>query len=89
MHGYELLELVPELTQNDRVDVGGLYRVLRALEDESLVTSVWNAELPGPAKRTYTLTDSGCRLLDQWAEALRETERVVAAFLARYEDERG
>jgi DNA-binding PadR family transcriptional regulator len=34
------------------------------------------------------LTDSGRRLLDQWAEALRETETVVAAFLERYEDER-
>ena len=59
-----------------------------ALEDESVVTSEWSAELPGPAKRTYTLTDSGRRLLDQWAEALRETESVVAAFLERYEGER-
>jgi PadR family transcriptional regulator, regulatory protein PadR len=88
MHGYELLELVPQLTRNERVDVGGLYRILRSLEDESVVTSEWSAELPGPAKRTYTLTDSGRRLLDQWAEALRETESVVAAFLERYEGER-
>ena len=30
-HGYELLEALPELTGEARVDMGNLYRVLRAL----------------------------------------------------------
>ncbi|MGH3044121.1 MAG: PadR family transcriptional regulator, partial [Gaiellaceae bacterium] len=33
MHGYELIERVPEVAGEDvRVDVGNLYRILRALE---------------------------------------------------------
>ena len=60
-HGYELLELLPELSGDDRVDVGNLYRTLRALEDEGIVASEWSADLPGPTKRTYTLTDDGPR----------------------------
>ena len=68
MHGYELIERVPEVAGEDvRVDVGNLYRILRALEEEGIVTSEWSAELPGPAKRTYQLTDAGNRLLDRWA----------------------
>ena len=45
------------MTGEERVDVGNLYRVLRALEEQGLVTSEWDETLPGPAKRTYELTD--------------------------------
>jgi PadR family transcriptional regulator len=90
MHGYELIERIPELAGGDaRVDVGNLYRALRALEEDGIVTSEWSAELPGPAKRTYELTDAGRRLLDRWAEALRQTQDAIAAYLARYEQQGG
>jgi len=90
MHGYELIERVPEVAGDDvRVDVGNLYRILRALEDEGIVTSEWSADLPGPAKRTYQLTDAGNRLLDSWAAALGEAREVIGSFLERYESGRG
>jgi DNA-binding PadR family transcriptional regulator len=68
-----------------RVDIGNLYRLLRALEDEGLVSSEWSADLPGPAKRTYELTDEGRRLLDRWAEALLRAQGTISSFLERYE----
>jgi DNA-binding PadR family transcriptional regulator len=83
MHGYELLEQLPQ-----RVDAGNLYRVLRALEEAGAVTSEWSADLPGPAKRTYELTDAGRRLLDRWAEALRTARGEIDVFLTRYEEGR-
>jgi len=89
LHGYELIERLPEVAGEGRVDVGNLYRLLRALEGEGLVSSEWSAELPGPAKRTYELTDEGRRLLDRWAEALRQAQADVQGFLDRYDqDER-
>jgi poly-beta-hydroxybutyrate-responsive repressor len=88
LHGYELLERIPELGIEGRVDIGNLYRLLRALEDEGLVSSEWSAELPGPAKRTYELTDEGRRLLDRWAEALRRAQETIGTFLDRYEERR-
>jgi PadR family transcriptional regulator, regulatory protein PadR len=87
LHGYELIERLPELAGEGRIDVGNLYRLLRALEAEGLVGSEWSAELPGPAKRTYELTPEGRRLLDRWAEALREAQGDVQSFLDRYEQE--
>ena len=90
MHGYELIERLPEIAGSEtRVDVGNLYRVLRALEEEGIVASEWSAELPGPAKRTYELTDSGRGLLDRWAEALRDAQGVLSGFLERYEQGEG
>jgi poly-beta-hydroxybutyrate-responsive repressor len=88
-HGYELIERLPEVAGEDtRIDVGNLYRLLRALEAEGVVTSEWSADLPGPAKRTYELTPEGLRLLDRWAEALRSAQGVVQSFLDRYGEER-
>jgi PadR family transcriptional regulator, regulatory protein PadR len=84
-HGYELLDALPELTGETRVDMGNLYRVLRALEEDGLVRSEWEAGAPGPARRTYELTAEGHRLLDEWAAALAGSRRRIDAFLDRYE----
>jgi poly-beta-hydroxybutyrate-responsive repressor len=84
-HGYELLEALPALTGDARVDMGNLYRVLRALEEDGLVTSRWEAGAPGPAKRIYELTPEGRRLLDEWAGALRGSRDRIDMFLRRHE----
>ena len=82
-HGYELLELVPALLGEERVDVGNLYRVLRALEEEGMVASEWSADLPGPAKRTYSLTGEGRALLDAWLGALDVLQKDLERFVER------
>jgi PadR family transcriptional regulator PadR len=92
MHGYELLERIAELAPTEsggRVDLGNLYRLLRALEEEGIVSSEWNADIPGPARRTYRLTEAGARLLDEWAQALRKARGGLDAFLARYDHPEG
>jgi PadR family transcriptional regulator PadR len=80
-HGYELLECLPELLGEDRVDVGNVYRALRALEEDGLVESEWQAELPGPAKRTYTLTDDGRGALEAWLESLESLRTALGSFI--------
>jgi len=84
-HGYELLEALPTLTGEGRVDMGNLYRVLRALEEDGLVRSEWHSDAPGPAKRTYELSQEGRGLLDEWAAALRRSRERIDGFLDRYE----
>jgi PadR family transcriptional regulator PadR len=89
-HGYELLEKLPEIAEGGAgLDVGNLYRLLRALEEESFVTSTWRADLPGPAKRTYRLTASGAKVLGRWADALRGMSDVIDGFLDRYDHPEG
>jgi PadR family transcriptional regulator PadR len=87
-HGYDLLERLPQLIGEERVDVGNLYRVLRSLEEQGLVASEWDEALPGPAKRTYQLTEGGREALDRWAAALTETRTYIDGFLQRYEERR-
>ena len=82
-HGYELLERLPDLLGEERVDVGNVYRALRSLEDEGLVVSEWSAELPGPAKRTYTLTGDGASALEAWVESLAALRDGIDGFVER------
>jgi poly-beta-hydroxybutyrate-responsive repressor len=88
-HGYELLERLPELLGEERVDVGNVYRALRGLEDEGLVVSEWRADLPGPAKRTYTLTEEGRQVLDAWTGSLEKLRDDLAVFLDRVREKGG
>lgn len=83
-HGYELLEQTSRLGL-ERTDPGGLYRTLRAMEQEGLVTSWWEPSKSGPARRTYDLAPAGLEWLHASAGALRETVRHLNEFLARYE----
>jgi PadR family transcriptional regulator, regulatory protein PadR len=87
-HGYDLLERIPELTGEQRVEMGNLYRLLRALEEEGLVSSEWDEDSPGPAKRRYAITEQGVQLLDQWVEALRRSQERTERSLQRYEERR-
>lgn len=80
-HGYELLERLPELIPDERIDMGNLYRILRAFEEDGLVVSEWQADLPGPAKRTYTLTDDGHAALRAWLESLATLRDGLTSFL--------
>jgi PadR family transcriptional regulator, regulatory protein PadR len=87
VHGYELLEQLPELT-GERVDMGNLYRFLRLLEAEGIVRSDWDDDAPGPSKRVYELTDEGRVLLDEWTGALRDAQARIDEFLTRHGERR-
>jgi PadR family transcriptional regulator len=85
-HGYDLLENIPAVVgDNADVDLSNLYRLLRGLEREGLVTSTWDVGTGGPARRIYQLTPAGARLLEVWATALRATGTVIATFLGRFD----
>ncbi len=85
-HGYDLLEHIPTLVGDGaEVDLGNLYRLLRGLEAEGLVSSHWDVDAPGPARRIYTITAGGARLLEAWATALRSTGAVITTFLGRFD----
>ena len=87
-HGYELAESLAGLLPAERIDMGNLYRLLRALEAEGVVESEWRDDLPGRNRRTYRLTDLGESLLDTWAGALGDANDTITGFLDRYQEGR-
>jgi poly-beta-hydroxybutyrate-responsive repressor len=84
-HGYELLEQVRRLGIRG-AEPGGLYRSLRAMERDELVTSCWQMSQAGPPRRTYLLNEAGHRALRASVGSLREVQRLLATVLDRYDD---
>ncbi len=82
-HGYELIEKLTKFGI-DSLDHGNFYRLLRQLEKDSLVTSVWDTTSGGPAKRIYSITDAGEKYLDMWAGSLSEYQKMLNQFFNLY-----
>jgi poly-beta-hydroxybutyrate-responsive repressor len=86
-HGYDLLEgLKPFGFEQNPVDSSTVYRRLRGLEERGFVTSRWDTESAGPARRLYQITGEGDRYLAWWVDDLRETDRVLHHFLRVYDE---
>ncbi|MFP5319277.1 MAG: PadR family transcriptional regulator [Acidimicrobiia bacterium] len=83
-HGYELLEQVRRLGIRG-AEPGGLYRYLRSMEKEELVSSWWEPSQAGPARRTYVLTDQGRTALDGSVLSLRDVREILVSLLDRYD----
>lgn len=78
-YGYDMRRTIHDMTDGQvEVDVGGLYRSLRRLEEDGAVVSRWcdEAECSGPRRREYELTEQGVELAEQWLEALRARRRL-------------
>ena len=77
-HGYDLLDRLPELTGEQRVEMGNLYRLFRALEEEGLVKSAWDDASPGPGETAlcdHARRRAAARTLDRGPAALTGADR--------------
>lgn len=86
-HGYALLEDLRSLG----VEIPGchpsiLYRVLRMMEMEGLLTSAWDTGGPGPARRVYRVTELGKSFLQEWSRRAKENLRVIERLITAIEE---
>ena len=85
-HGYSLQDELKEFGFAEApVDSSVVYRALREMEEQGLLTSTWDTEGSGPPRRVYRLTAQGNQHLAQWVADLRETDRVLHGFFAAYD----
>lgn len=77
-HGYDLARAIEEMTRGEVVpDAGGLYRILRRLEEDGFVVSEWQEGESGPQRRLYSITPDGCALLAHWLVHLEERRHAL------------
>jgi DNA-binding PadR family transcriptional regulator len=79
-YGYSLLKLLSE--QGLELDQGTLYPLLRRLESQGLLQSVWKLEEARP-RRYYAISNAGRemlpRLREEWAKIVSMMERMLSA----------
>lgn len=84
-YGYDLLEGLKEFGFDQTpIDSSVVYRALRDMEAQGLVTSTWEISGGGPPRRVYRITATGHSHLARWVGELQETDRVLHSFLAAY-----
>lgn len=72
-HGYELVDQLDSLASElICIDPGSMYRLLRLLEEEGLVTSSWETPESGPGRRVYVITDQGLEALEVMSHSLSQ-----------------
>jgi poly-beta-hydroxybutyrate-responsive repressor len=82
-HGYYIEQYLRGLGLA-QVEMSRIYRTLRQLEAQGLVTSAWEAGPGGPARRVYTLTGPGRAWLQSGAVMLEGYRTAIDAFFGRY-----
>ncbi len=88
-HGYTLLERLDDLGLGE-VNPSVVYRVLRGMEEQGWVVSMWDEEQSqGPPRRVYRLTAQGNQVLAMWKQELEEMRGRLDQFLADYEHHMG
>lgn len=77
-YGYSLLKLLSD--QGLELDQGTLYPLLRRLESQGLLQSVWKLEEARP-RRYYAISEEGremlSRLKEEWARIVFVMERML------------
>lgn len=82
-HGYELIERMRPFGF-EVGDPASVYKTLRQMERDGIVSSQWELPGRGPARRVYELTSDGRDLLATWAHTLERNRAVLDSFLTRF-----
>ncbi len=86
-YGYTLMDDLGEFGFSpDMMDVSIIYRALRDLEANGLVSDSWGENSLGPQRRVYTITPQGEIALEGWIENLRQRRKEIETLESAYED---
>ena len=81
-YGYELIQEISKFGfVEGQAPPGMIYRHLRDLEDNGLVSSQWETEGTGPAKRVYQITAEGSEVLHFWAVYMKKQADNLMNFI--------
>ena len=82
-YGYDLMKALTRFGFA-MMNPGPLYRMLRQMEKDGLVSSSWDTSGQGPARRLYSITEAGEAYLRLWAGSLGQYRRMMDLFLRLY-----
>jgi poly-beta-hydroxybutyrate-responsive repressor len=82
-YGYDLMERMVAFGFA-AMNPGSLYRALRQLEKDGMVTSIWDTSGQGPARRMYSITEAGEAYLKLWASGIDHYRTMMNSFFRLY-----
>lgn len=86
-YGYGLIEQLSSFGFSEEdLNVSTLYRTLRKMENEGLVSSLWEEGGQGPKRRVYEITTRGKNELDQWVRILKVRKSRIESLISKYDE---
>ena len=86
-YGYELISSIQSFGFiQGSAPPGMIYRHLRQMEEDNLVSSQWETPESGAAKRIYTLTGEGHEVLGLWIEFMEANVDKLNRFIGKYRE---
>ena len=79
-YGYSLMKRLEE--QGMQIDQGTLYPLLRRLEDQSILDSIWRVETSRP-RRYYKLNSHGEKILDDMSNEWFRIKKTIDELLEK------
>jgi PadR family transcriptional regulator PadR len=84
-YGYELIQDIQRYGfVEGNAPPGMIYRHLRQLEEDGLVSSRWETQGTGPAKRMYDITNDGREFLAVWINYMKRQAKNLNDFIKIY-----
>jgi PadR family transcriptional regulator PadR len=85
LHGYAIEKELQALRlfQCQPPDFGGLYRLLKRMETEGLLSSSEDDSQAGPSRKVYRLTGRGMKCLSRWVDSLTAYQEMLGDLLSR------
>jgi poly-beta-hydroxybutyrate-responsive repressor len=84
-YGYELIQEISKFGFIEGpAPPGMVYRHLRDLEENGLVSSEWKTEGAGPAKRVYQITEEGLEVLGFWIGYMQNQADKLLNFIEMF-----
>ena len=84
-YGYELIQDIQRYGfVEGNAPPGMIYRHLRQLEEDGWVSSRWETQGTGPAKRMYDITNEGREFLAVWVNYMKRQAKNLNDFIKIY-----
>jgi PadR family transcriptional regulator PadR len=83
-HGYDLVERVQVLGVHVE-EPAAVYKALRHMDQEHLVTTAWKLSSHGPTRREYSLTPEGREQLEDWVLLVKQSRETLGRCLEHYD----
>jgi poly-beta-hydroxybutyrate-responsive repressor len=85
-HGYELFDKLGEFGFDpDCLDSSIIYRDLREMESQGLITSNWDDDSKGPRRRVYQINEDGEQTLQDWVIRLENHQDRIEIIKERFQ----
>lgn len=85
-YGLEILNQLNEVCPENTLDTAAIYRALKSLEVDEMITSQWLESETGAPTKVYEITEKGLQLLAEYKQDIEHRITHLNQFISVYNE---